>query len=563
MELRPFLRSASLTALAALLLSLATLVQAAPLTQTTSAWTGAYYANRNLQGDPVLVRNDPTIDFSWGSKSPDPTLPADDFSVRWQRWLWIDTPGKWTFTVVTDDGVRLYIDDSLVIDAWNDQQATARTATINLTQAYHLVKMEYFDHSGNAEAHLYMISAAYPDWRGEYYANTDLSGTPTFVRNDSTLNFNFGTAGPGGGVSGANFSARWTRSYSFAAGRYRFTATTDDGVRLSVDRQILIDQWKDQTAKSWTGEITLTAGYHLLQMEYYNRGGSATASLSWVPISGGGEIWRGDYFDNTGLQGASDLSQDYTDLNFEWGTKPPGGKVTSPNNWSARFVSKRTVSVPGLYTVTASGDDGFRVWVDGNLLFDEWHDQPPTPYGATIYLNAGTHDWRIEYYQHTGTASFHLQIIQGVYYPTSPTSGDVTVEEGTSGFFKGGAAESWREQAAGSGNHALWLQNNVFSQTSQSWARWYPRLSSAGMYEVAAFIPPNLGTTRNARYWISHSGTSTMQSIDQSLYSNQWVSLGTYYFDASGSEYVMLADTTYEPAQSTVIAVDAVKFSPR
>jgi hypothetical protein len=180
-----------------------------------------------------------------------------------------------------------------------------------------------------------------------------------------------------------------------------------------------------------------------------------------------------------------------------------------------------------------------------------------------VYLNAGVHDWRVEYYQHTGGASLHVQILPGVSYPSSAPVTEVTVEDGATGFFKGGAAANWREQAAGSGNHAWWLQNSTFRQAATNWARWYPRLASAGMYEVFAYIPPNLATTRNARYWILHAGTNTLQSLDQSLYTNQWVSLGTYYFDASGGEYAMLTDTSYEPAQTTVIVVDAVKFSPR
>ena len=66
---------------------------------------------------------------------------------------------------------------------------------------------------------------------------------------------------------------------------------------------------------------------------------------------------------------------------------------------------KRATTLPGYFTVTATADDGVRVWVDNNLLIDEWHDQSPTPHTAMVYLNAGAHDWRVEYYNHGGIAT--------------------------------------------------------------------------------------------------------------------------------------------------------------
>lgn len=183
---------------------------ASPAAQSTTAWTGSYYANPDLQGDPAFTREDASIDFGWGEISPGGGIPASDFSARWTRWVSISTPGEWKFTTITDGGVRLFIDDNLVIDGWSDQATSARTVALNLTQSFHLVKMEYAHHSGNAEAHLIITSASYPDWRGEYFDNPDLVGAPVFVRNDSAIHFDFGTAGPGGKIPGTNFSVRWT-----------------------------------------------------------------------------------------------------------------------------------------------------------------------------------------------------------------------------------------------------------------------------------------------------------------------------------------------------------------
>ena len=59
----------------------------APPTPVITDWLGEYFSNIDFQGTPVLVRNDPAINFNWGSGSPDPLVPADNFSARWTRTL--------------------------------------------------------------------------------------------------------------------------------------------------------------------------------------------------------------------------------------------------------------------------------------------------------------------------------------------------------------------------------------------------------------------------------------------------------------------------------------------
>jgi hypothetical protein len=540
---------------------------AAPSAQSTAAWTGYYFANANLQGNPAFVREDPNLDFNWGNGSPGGGVPAKNFSVRWIRWLYLDAPGNWTFVTTTDDGARLFIDDQLVIDAWQDQQLSTRSATLNLTQAFHLVRLDYYNRSGNAEAHLQIVSANFPDWRGEYFNNPTLSGTPVFTRNDSALNFNFGTTGPGGGIAADKFSARWTRSVYLSAGRYRFSTRTHDGVRLWIDNQLVIDRWRDQRVTTWNGEIALGDGAHFIKMEYYTASSGGVASLTWTPITGSAETWRGEYFDNAGLAGSSAFSRDDAAINFNWGTASPGAGVSGPN-WSVRWTTKRTTTLPGYYTVTATADDGVRVWADNNLLIDEWHDQAPTPHAAMLYLNAGLHDWRVEYYNHGGIATVAVQITPGAASPdahaaTNPSTGDIAIDTKNSNFIKGGADGEWQTAPNGYGGSAFILKNNAFAQSASKWARWYAPLPRPGYYDVSAYIPANLGTTRGARYWIAHADTVDARTLNQSLYANQWVSMGTYYFSAMGDEYVAVSDVTYEAPLAATLVVDAVRFSLR
>jgi hypothetical protein len=128
-------------------------------------------------------------------------------------------------------------------------------------------------------------------WRGEYYNNTGLSGSPLMVRDDGVgfLNFNFGDGGPGGncGLGVDNFSARWTRTVNFAPGIYRFSVTGDDGVRLYVDGQLKIDKWFTQGATTYTADVTFnSAGPRQVKLEYFESSGPAIALVSWADPTG-------------------------------------------------------------------------------------------------------------------------------------------------------------------------------------------------------------------------------------------------------------------------------------
>ncbi|HZE15236.1 MAG TPA: PA14 domain-containing protein, partial [Mycobacterium sp.] len=248
-------------------------------------WKGEYFDNRNLEGDPVMVRNDADVDFNWGTAAPAAGLTADNFSVRWTNFVSFEA-GTYRFSMRTDDGGRLYVDNVLVLDRWVAQSATTVTVDRTLGAGYHNIRMEYFEATGDAVAKLSwqkVTGTSYPQWKGEYFSNVTLSGSPALVRNDSDINFNWGYGSPASGVPADNFSARWTRTISIAtAGTYTFSATADDGIRVKVDGTSLIDRWIDQAATTYTGSIYLGAGSHNVQVDYYERTGSAQARLSWA-----------------------------------------------------------------------------------------------------------------------------------------------------------------------------------------------------------------------------------------------------------------------------------------
>ena len=125
-----------------------------------SGLAATYFDSTGLAG-VAESRIDPTVDFSWGADSPDPSIPRSGFSARWTGTLVPESTGTYTFYTTTSDGVRLWVNDQLVIDHWSDQAATewAGTADLTANQAAS-VKMEFYSRSGTARAALSWSSAS-------------------------------------------------------------------------------------------------------------------------------------------------------------------------------------------------------------------------------------------------------------------------------------------------------------------------------------------------------------------------------------------------------------------
>ena len=114
-----------------------------------TGWQGSYYAVPDLSGLPVFQRDDANIDFNWGSGSPRPDLPVDGFSVRWTRRLTFAQAGMYRFRAASDDGVRVWVGGTLVINQWRDGTSTYE-GQIQLAVGDTDVRVEYYEHTGGA-----------------------------------------------------------------------------------------------------------------------------------------------------------------------------------------------------------------------------------------------------------------------------------------------------------------------------------------------------------------------------------------------------------------------------
>lgn len=84
------------------------------------------------------------------------------------------------------------------------------------------------------------LSAQGGAWEGKYWNNRNLSGNPTLTRQDGSINFDWGGGSPAAEIAADNFSAQWTQTANLPAGTYRFSASTDDGMRVWIDNVMKI-----------------------------------------------------------------------------------------------------------------------------------------------------------------------------------------------------------------------------------------------------------------------------------------------------------------------------------
>lgn len=407
-----------------------------------------------------------------------------------------------------------------------------------------------------------------PFWQASYWNNIGMTGTPVLNREDRTLDFDWGNGSPDGRVNSDNFSARWARYIDVTPGEYTFTAISDDGIRVRVDGELVIDAWWDHSPTQFTGTKYLSAGHHLVEVEYYEKSGGAVAKVSWQagppPIT----AWKGEYFNNKSLSGTPVVVRNDSAINFDWGTDSPAASVDR-DGFSARWSQNLNLAA-GMYRFRMTVDDGARLFVNGHTLIDAWKLQSATEHTGDIYLPGGSITVQMEYFEETGLAVARLswEKLGSSPSPTAtPTpipgpSKEVLVDNRDAGFVRGGSASGWAGADEGYGGHLYWTQNNDYTRPGYNWGRWYPSLSS-GRYEVFVYIPDRYTTSSSARYWVSHAGGFTLRVVDQSAYSDRWVSLGTYRFRGDNRDYVSLADVTGETYLSRLLAWDAVKWVAR
>jgi subtilisin family serine protease len=266
-------------------------------------------------------------------------------------------------------------------------------------------------------------------WKGEYFDNPDLANDPVMMRDDGGgfLDKNFGEGSPSSvcGPGADNFSVRWKRKVSFTANVYRFLINADDGVRFYVDGVKKLDRWNEcvSCVGPATVNVLMSAGDHVITLEFREVGGFAFANLSWstpcianVPA---GE-WKGEYYNNPTLSFSPLMvrSDGAGFLNFNWGDGGPSSDCLIPvDGFSARWTRLVNFAADA-YRFSITVDDGGKLYVDGLVKIDKWLPQSPTTYTADVELS-GVHEVKLEYFEGGGPGTTLLSWGPGPPLPPS------------------------------------------------------------------------------------------------------------------------------------------------
>ncbi|PLR83136.1 hypothetical protein CU635_09640, partial [Bacillus canaveralius] len=294
--------------------------------------------------------------YQWGDYgSPHPSVPGNRFSARFTKKVNMDA-GTYVFKANADDGVRVYLDNQLVIDAWPNVGFNQRSQSVNVAAGEHTIRVEYLEDAARA------------------YLNFDFQPIAQFSeKTGKSVFYNWGSGSPRSGIPSDFFSAIFDQSNSFSAGDYFIQALADDGVKVEVDGNMLIDRWSHYTGKAdrtlWLG---VTEGQHTVKTHYLENVFGAAILSDIVPL----DSWLAYYYPNKELSGMPAASKiisptgSLKTLYQDFGTGSPAPGVGS-DNFSAKYTTAKRVTA-GEYILRAKADDGIRVYVDGKLYVDRW-----------------------------------------------------------------------------------------------------------------------------------------------------------------------------------------------
>lgn len=432
--------------------------------QSGAVWDAKYYDSPTLSGPEIISRRDNAIAFDWGTGSPGSGISNDNFSVRWGTDVFFPA-GTYRFWALADDNVRVNIGFAITpqIDTFaNPAVNQVVSADVTLPQGTHHIQVDYREVTGNARVFVTWANLAtnptgpnFPapppqpipvsgsSWTAQYYNNQSLSGSPSAILSESNPSHNWGNSSPVSNVSRDNFSVRWTSLQYLNAGRYRVAVRADDGVRVFVNGSAVINEWHGATGQTYVADINLGTGQHNFMVEYYENTGDAfidyslsliasaapptsTPIISQPPIINLPGNWLATYYNSRNLTGTPAAILSDNGPNYDWGLGSPVASVAN-DNFSARWTSTQTLSA-GTYRITARADDGIRVYVNGSLVINEWHDATNQTYIADVPLIAGTHSFTVDFYEAGGRAFIEFNVgVIGTGGGTSTGSGSATV----------------------------------------------------------------------------------------------------------------------------------------
>jgi hypothetical protein len=388
--------------------------------------------------EPDISRVDPTVNFDWGnSPAPAPGVSGNQWSASWQGQILANYSEAYTFHVTADDGVHLWVNDQLLIDSWQAQGTTTHTSdqTITLEAGqWYSIRLDYYQVSGNSGVKLEWSSASQaqeviPSSQFSHLDSAPVNRVPGRQTTDDNTPVVFSTD---------NGNAIQVTDADAIYGPLQVTLTIDHGT-LTLNNPNLYNltfikgDGAGDSTMTFTGQLSdINAALEgLTYTPDINGGANITSALLTMTtddmapaLTGGSQTststvaiditaarqyngLQATYYNNIDFTGTTAQSIDPT-VSFDWGNEGSPATGIGGTYWSARWLGAITADYSETYTFHVSADDGFRLFVNNQLVID--HIASLGSATGTIDLVAGqSYAFRMDYTQVTGPSNIKVE----------------------------------------------------------------------------------------------------------------------------------------------------------
>jgi GH43 family beta-xylosidase len=261
-------------------------------TLSGSGLTAQYFHNIDFTG--LAETRIEAVSHFWGLAGPAAGMDPDTFSVRWTGQIEPEFSEAYTFNLIGDEGVRVWLDGQLILDSWDGPTRSLDSSPIALVAGKRYdIRVDYIENTGGARIDLSWSSASQPlelipaerlyeGPMGILGSYVDSFGTQ-FSRVDPNIDRIFGSGSPAGGFSADDFGITWTGQLrSDFSEEYTFSTISDERVRLWIGNELVIDNWFDHSTMEDFGTKWLEAGkWYDVRLEYQDVEGHAEIQWRW------------------------------------------------------------------------------------------------------------------------------------------------------------------------------------------------------------------------------------------------------------------------------------------
>jgi hypothetical protein len=422
-----------------------------------------YFPNTTFTAaSPLWKRIDPYVNFNFGTGSPGGLVPVN-YSVRRTGLIQAYTSETYTFSITTNDAVRLIINGTTVINQLAAAEPASGAAAVTYTGSLAMtagakvpIQIDELDSANESTIQFYWSSPTVPQMlvpesqlypndgthglEVSYYPNITWTAPATLTRLEPDVYATWNSGSPANETTlpTSNWSDTWQGQLeSPYTGNVKLCVDSVQDVKLTwlLTNTAVINQGNVVSNNVCSANIAMVQGVlYPIRIDHIRRGSSGSLKLRWQygtvtervptanlyataafvpPINGLTASYYQDTVFGQSLPQTPVLQASFTrydsTINDNWNSgRTEFSQLTSNSNISARWTGLITAPCSGVYEFQTSGnvDDGGRMWIDQIRVANRW--SAASLYGAT-YLTAGDHSFKFDYYQAGGGAQVLLQ----------------------------------------------------------------------------------------------------------------------------------------------------------